>query len=161
MADDVAINWLYPPNFPGTFPEGTSIGCRHYKLQLTSFSDGTGEEDVIKVRRTDLLTIDGQIPKTLVIEKIEYDVSGMCAILDWSSMTDDKIAILNSSSGVFDYTSTGGLHINDTNPTDDPEWGNIIINTSAGSSDFQDLEDVDPPAFGDSYNITLTIRTKD
>lgn len=161
MADEVGIKWLYPPNFEGTFPEGTPNGHRRYTVQLTGFSDGTGEEDVVKVRRTDLLTPSGIVPVNLVIEKIDYDVSGMCAILEWSSNTADKIAILNASSGSFDYRDQGGLHINDTNPTDDPEWGNIIINTSAGSSDFTSVEDLDPPTFGDSYQIILTIRVKE
>lgn len=161
MADDVAIKWLYPPNFEGTFPADIKNGPRRYTVQLTGFSDGTGEEDAVKIRRSDLLTSSGKVPASLVVEKIDYDVSGMCAILEWSSTTDEKIAIMNASAGIFDYTETGGLYINDTNPGDDPEWGNIIMNTSAGASDFTSIEDLDPPTFGDSYQIVITVRAKD
>ena len=161
MADQVNTKWIYPPNFGGTFPIDTPCGHRRYTVNLGCFSDGTGEEDVTKIRRSDLLTVDGQVPKSLVIDKIEYDVSGMTVLIDWSGNTDDRIAVLNNSSGVMDFSEHGGLHINDTNPTDDPEWGSIIFNTTTdafGSSDID--EPLDAPDPGSSYNITITARSK-
>ena len=162
MADQVNINWIYPQNFNGTFPEGTASGHRRYIVQCTCYSDGTGEEDAVKVRRSDLLATNGKTPSKLVIEKIEYDVSGMTVLIDWSSTTDDRIAVLNASSGVLDWTSTGGRHINDTNDVDDAEWGNIIFNTT---QDYFGISDIDLPLFspdpGTSYNITIHVKAKE
>ena len=162
MADQVNTNWIYPPNFPGTFPENTKSGLRRYVVNFTCFSDGTGEEDVTKIRRSDLLTSSGQVPASLVIEKIDYDVSGMNVIIDWSANTDDRIAYLNSNGGTLDFSKTGGRYINDTNPTDDPEWGSIIFNTTAdyfGTSDID--EPLESPDAGSTYNITITVRAKE
>lgn len=164
MADQVQIKWLYPPNFEGTFAAGTKNGPRRYIVQLICFSDGTGEEDEIKVRRTDLITSAGNVPSQLVVEKIEYDVSGMNVMLEWSNTnTDEKIAIMNDShpAGVFDFTKFGGLIVNDENVGDDPNWGDIILNSTSGASDFSDPEEFQQPSFGDSYNIILTVRAKD
>jgi hypothetical protein len=162
MADQVGINWIYPPNFDGTFPPDTPGGHRRYVVQLTGFSDGTGEEDVTKVRRSDLQATNGKAPISLVIEKIDYDVAGMTALLDWSANTDDRIAVLNDSSGSMDWTATGGRHINDTNPTNDPEWGSIIINTTTDAFGTSDIDlPLDAPDPGSSYNITLYLRAKE
>jgi hypothetical protein len=161
MADQVNTKWIYPPNFDGTFPVDTPCGHKRYTVNFGCFSDGTGEEDVTKIRRSDLLSIEGTVPKSLVIEKIEYDVSGMTVLIDWSSNTDDRIAVLNASTGIMDFAALGGLHINDTNPGDDPEWGSIIFNTTTdtfGSSDID--EPLDAPDPGSSYNITFTVRAK-
>jgi len=161
MADKVGIKWLYPPNFEGTFPPGTPTGNRRYSVLLTGFSDGTGEENVTKVRRSDLLTSYGKVPSSLVIEKITYEIAGMCATLSWSSTTDDQILLMNAGSQEFDFTKTGGLYINDTNPTDDPEWGSIVLDTTSGASDFSDPEEITQPSYGDSYNIQITFRAKE
>lgn len=162
MADQVSINWIYPPNFSGTFPVDTPCGHKRYVVQCVGYCDGTGEEDVTKVRRSDLLSTVGKPPVSLVIEKIEYDVSGMTVLIDWSAATDDRIAILNSSSGCLDWSTTGGRYINDTNTVDDPEWGSIIFNTTTDAFGASDIDlPYDPPDPGTSYNITIHLRTKE
>ncbi len=164
MADEVGIKWIYPPNFEGTFPPGTPSGNRRYSVLLTCLSDGTGEEEAVKMRRTDLLTSYGKIPSRLVVEKIDYDVSGMAVYLGFSGNTDERIAVMNNSSGSYDFTKTGGLADNDPatdNPNDDPEWGNILLSSTSGASDFSDPEELQQPSFGDTYNITLTVRVKE
>uniref|UniRef100_A0A6M3IPG0 Putative structural protein n=1 Tax=viral metagenome TaxID=1070528 RepID=A0A6M3IPG0_9ZZZZ len=162
MADQVGINFIYPPNFEGTFPPDSISGHRRYIVQLTCFSDGTGEEDVIKIRRTDLLGPYGVVPSSLVIEKIEYDVAGMTALIDWSANTDDRIAVFNNTNGCLDWTKSGGRYINDTNPTNDPEWGNIIINTTTDAFGTSDIDlPLTAPDPGSSYNMTFHLRTKE
>jgi len=162
MADQVNINWIYPQNFEGTFPIGTPCGHRRYVVQCTCYSDGTGEEDVTKVRRSDLLSTAGKPPSSLVIEKIEYDVGGMTVLIDWSSTTADRIAVLNNSAGCLDWSSTGGRYINDTNDDNDPEWGSIIFNTTIDAFGASDIDlPLDPPDPGTSYNITIHLKAKE
>lgn len=162
MADQVNTRWIYPPLFEGTFSANTPCGHRRYIVNFNCFSDGTGEEDVTKLRRSDLLDINGNVPKQLVIEKIDYDVSGMTVLIDWSANTDDRIAILNASNGTLDYRDVGGMYIKDTNAADDPEWGSIIFNTTTDAFGTSDIDlPLDAPDPGSSYNITLHVRTKD
>jgi hypothetical protein len=148
MADEVGIKYLYPPNYNPLSVDGKDNGNRRYVLLLTSISDGTGEDLAIKVRRTDLLTTNGNVPSQLVVEKLDFEVTGMTVYLEFNGNTDEKIAILNANTNSYDYTSFGGMTINDTNDDDDPEWGNILLTTSGETS-------------GDTYNITLTVRAKD
>jgi hypothetical protein len=148
MADTTTIKWLYPPNFLGTYAaHGMNYGHRRHTIQCTCVSDGTGETDAIKLKRTDLLTPSGNIPSTLVPERIEYNITGMRVTIDWNSMTDEHIAVLEDSEGVLDFTGSGGMH-----PIDDGEgdaYSGDIVFTTAKATD------------GDSYNITMTIRAKD
>jgi hypothetical protein len=92
------------------------------------------------VRRSDLLSTAGKPPSSLVIEKIEYDVAGMTVLIDWSSTTADRIAVLNNSAGCLDWSSTGGRYINDTNDDNDPEWGSIIFNTTIDAFGASDID---------------------
>ena len=77
MADLTKIKWIYPPNFEGTYEAGTKNGHRRHVILCTNYSDGTGEDDEIKLKRTDMLTSEGQTPSKLVIEKIDYHIYGM------------------------------------------------------------------------------------
>jgi hypothetical protein len=148
MADDVAIKFIYPPNFDKSFPDHNPIGNRRFIVQLTSISDGTGEDMAVKLRRTDLVATSGNPPSELIVEKIEYDVADMAVVLEFSgNNVDDTIAILNDSNGGFDF-SPDGLRINSTNPDDDPEWGNILLST-------------EQTVAGATYNITMTVRAKE
>ncbi|MFH0753106.1 MAG: hypothetical protein V2A70_00900 [Candidatus Omnitrophota bacterium] len=147
MADMTNIKFLYPPNFEGTYPEGTPNGHRKYIVQCTNISDGSGEHDAIKLKRTDLLTADGNIASKLVIEKVEYDVSGMMVEISYDNMNDEVAAMLQNSSGCLDFTKHGGF-VPQTDDSDIPGGGNIIFNTGGGS-------------LGDTYNIILTVRVKD
>jgi hypothetical protein len=143
MADITTIKWLYPPNFEGTYEAGAK-GHRRHVVECTCYSDGSGEDESIKVKRTDLLTPDGEIPTKLIIEKIDYDIKGMTVTISYDNLNDDVVAVLADSSGCKDYTKTGGFApIYETN--DLYESGNIIFTTSGMS-------------MGDSYNITLTVR---
>jgi hypothetical protein len=146
MADVTNIKWVYPPNFEGTFEEGTKNGYRRYIVKCTNYSDGTGEDEVIKVKRTDLLTSSGQVPGRLVIEKIDYDISGMTVKIGYDNVNEDIAALLYSSAGTLDFTQFGGFVPMEDDT--DTGGGNIIFTTDNATS-------------LDSYDITLTVRAKD
>jgi hypothetical protein len=144
MADETAIKWLYPPNFEGTYGPEIKDGHRRYIVQCTSISDGTGEDDAIKMKRTDLLTSSGGIPTKLVIDKIQYEVSGMVVTVSYNNINDEVVAILTGSD-IIDFTPHGGfVPVSD----DDNEGGDIVFST-------------EQETLGDSYNIILTVRPKD
>lgn len=158
MADEVAINFIYPPKYDALEDRN---GHRRYIIQLTGYSDGTGEIEAVKVRRTDLLAVNGKPPSKLIVEKIEYDITGMMVTLEYSGAgVDDVIAHLNWSSNVLDFGENGRGPIY-TDPDDDPEFGNILLTSTTGTADAAAIEELDPPIAGDTYNITLTIRAKE
>jgi hypothetical protein len=148
MADNTQIKWLYPPNFPGTYDSHIKNGVKRHVILCTNKSDGTGEDDAIKLKRTDLLTPSGNIPSKLVIEKIEYDISGMEVLITYNNDNDEEVARLYNSSGVIDFRYMGGFVPMDEEEGEIPEGGDIVFTTD-GATD------------GDSYNITLTVRLKD
>ena len=142
MADETTIKWLYPSNFEGTYPKGQNTGHIRHTILCTNISDGSGEDEVIKVKRTDLLTPTGIVPSKLIIEKIDYDISGMSVKISYNNINDEEVAVLTDSSGCIDFTKQGGF-----NPENDGDGdGGDIIFTTINS------------ALGDTYNIILTIR---
>ena len=147
MADLTKIKWLYPPNFEGTYETGTKNGHRRHVILCTNLSDGTGEDDEVKLRRTDMLTSEGQVPSKLVIEKIDYHVYGMTVTVSYNNENDEVAAILYSGDGTIDFRSQGGFVPEDEDIGQDPDGGDIVFTTSSETS-------------GDSYNIILTVRLK-
>ena len=144
MADLTKIKWLYPPNFEGTYPTDTRNGHRRHVVLCTNYSDGTGEDDEIKLKRTDMLTSEGQVPSKLVVEKIDYHISGMSVEISFNNDNEEVIAMLYSGDGTIDFRPQGGF-----TPEDDGDnLGGDIVFTTAN-------EDT-----GDSYNIILTVRLK-
>lgn len=113
-----------------------------YVVRLLNLSDGTGESAVVKVDISTLTGPDGTPPTRTVVEKIEYDISGMTIRLYWDHTTDDEIAVLGGS-GFLDWSESGGLVDNGTGDT-----GDILLTTNGHAA-------------GDTYNITLWLRLKD
>ena len=146
MADNTQIKWLYPPNFVGTYDSHIKNGVKRHIILCTNKSDGTGEVDAIKLKRTDLLTSDGHTPSRLVVEKIDYDISGMEVLISYNNENDEEIARLYNSQGTIDYPG-GFIPMDETEGTV-PEGGDIVFTTSQETS-------------GDSYNIILTVKLKD
>ena len=144
MADTTKIKWIYPPNFVGTYAAGTKNGHRRHVILCTNVSDGTGEDNEIKLKRTDMLTTEGQTPSKLVIEKIDYHINGMTVTVSYNNENDEVAAILYSGDGTIDFRHDGGF-IPEDDATND--GGDIVFTTSSETS-------------GDSYNIILTVRLK-
>ena len=147
MADLTKIKWLYPPNFEGTYPTGTKNGHRRHVILCTNYSDGTGEDDEIKLKRTDMLTSEGQTPSKLVVEKIDYHIAGMTVKISYNNVNEEMVAMLYTGDGVIDFRPVGGFVPEDEVEGEDPLGGDIVFTTLNGSH-------------GDSYNIVLTVRLK-
>lgn len=145
MADETQIKWLYPPNFEGTYPPGTRNGNRRYIVLCTNYSDGTGEDDAIKLKRTDLLTPSGEVPSKLVIEKIKYSIAGLTVRISYNNENDEEVAILYDGNDEIDFTPQGGFTPEDED--DDNDGGDIVFTTENNTA-------------GDSYTIILTVRPK-
>ena len=148
MADNTQIKWLYPPNFPGTYDTHIKNGVKRHIVLCTNNSDGTGEDDAIKLKRTDLLTSDGNIPSRMVVEKIDYDISGMEVLISYNNDNDEEVARLYNSQGTIDFRPYGGFQPADEVEGTVPEGGDIVFTTNYETA-------------GDSYTITLTVRLKD
>lgn len=148
MADLTQIKWLYPPNFEGTYETGRKDGHRRHIVLCTNYSDGTGEDDAIKLKRTDMLTSAGNIPSKLVIEKIWYQVAGMTVIITYNNTNDEEVARLYTGENTIDFRPHGGFVPMDEIEGEDSEGGDIVFTT-------------ENETLGDSYNIILTVRLKD
>jgi len=148
MADKTTVKWLYPPNFIGTYDTHIKNGVKRHVVQCVSLSDGTGEDDAIKLKRTDLLTHSGQIPSRLVVEKIWYQIAGLAVNISYNNANDENVAQLYSGEGEIDFTPYGGFVPEDETEGTAPEGGDIVFTTSNETD-------------GDSYNIILTVRLKD
>ena len=144
MADLTKIKWIYPPNFEGTYEADTKNGHRRHVILCTNYSDGTGEDDEIKLRRTDMLTSEGQVPSKLVIEKIDYHIAGLTVKISYNNENEEMVAMLYTGDGTIDFRPQGGF-----TPEDDGDnlGGDIVFTT---------LNE----AANDSYNIILTVRLK-
>lgn len=105
-------------------------------MQFTSFSDGSGEADVLKIDVSELSPACARV----IINKIYYNVVGMGVIIEWDAGTDVTACIL-SGEGVLDYKALcGGLTNNATSPT-----GDVFFTTTGHSS-------------GNSYNIIIEME---
>ena len=145
MADATTIKWLYPPNFTGTFDEVGSKkmkGPRRYSVLCTNFSDGTGETEELKIKRTDMRTPDAQVPSKIVIEKLDYNISGMAVRISTNNDNEEEIVIQDS--GNMDFTKIGGWCPEDAV---DDVGGDIIFNTEGATAN-------------DSYSIQIDFRVK-
>ena len=118
-------------------------GTRKRVVRLTNISDGTGESGVVKVDKSTLIGPNGLEPTKLVVERIEYDISGMTVRLYWDHTADDEIAVI-SGAGYLDWREVGGL----VDPASAGATGDILLTTNAHT-------------LGDTYNITLWLRLKD
>lgn len=158
MADEINVKWLYPPNFYGTYDEpavGRVKGHYRYSVLCTNYSDGTGEDDSLKVRRTDLRTPEGLVPTKLAIDKIKYHVDasdsaadGVCDYvlkIGFNNMNDEEVAILGRGDGEIDFTKQGGF----VPIQDDPLDGGDIVFTTEGTI-----------TAGDNYTVQIDFRAK-
>jgi hypothetical protein len=119
-------------------------------MHFTNLSDGTGESAVTKV---DISTFDvsgrnGATPSEVVIEEVEYSVSGMSVSILCDATSDVRELVLGGAAGAISgkmnfLMSHGGL----PNNCGTGKNGDLLFTTSGHSS-------------GDSYDITLKMRKK-
>ena len=147
MADTVSVTYLYPPNMlDGNWDE--KQGNRRVVVKLAGSSDGTGETLVKKIDLSDLKTCAGNVPGRTVLEKLQWDVTGMVCTLMWDRTPLEVLYVINADGGISsdskDWTGFGGM----LDPGNDDGTGDILLTTTAATA-------------GDSYVITITLRLKD
>lgn len=99
---------------------------KYYAVNLTSISDGTGENGVIKVDKSAIVASNGSEPIALDILSCWGVAFGCSHIkLEWDHSTDD-LALALSGSFFFDYTHVGGLR----DPRSAGGTGDILLTTS-------------------------------
>ena len=151
--DETKIQWLYPPNFSGTYDETDELdavkGHRRHIVHCTYYAaDTEGFTDNIQIKRKDLRTVFGNIPSKLIIDKIEWDVQGLTLIISYNNINDEEVKVLYTGQGVVDYSRFGGFV-----PEDD---GTTVANDDyAGDIVFT----VNNVAAADSYDVVLHVRT--
>lgn len=110
-------------------------------MKFTNTSDGTGESAVLKVDVSALSPAASRV----VIERINYSVSGMVARLLWDATSDVTIVDLQGD-GEMDF---------DKGPC--REFRGLTNNAGAGITGDINLTTVGHTA-GDSYSIILVLR---
>jgi hypothetical protein len=94
-------------------------GFRNAVVVLTNLSDGTGENNVLKVDASSAGPLGvnkaGQVfyPGThLAIWRIDYDIAGMAVRLQWDGSPNQDILTLGPGSQYFrDFAEVGGLRV--------------------------------------------------
>lgn len=114
-------------------------GERNLVVQLTNLSDGTGETGVVKVDASTL----SPIPDDLVIDWVQWDISGMNVQIDWDATANVTALLLGAGQGVQDYRIFGGV----SNNAGAGKTGDVLVTTIGAASN-------------SSYNITLGLRKK-
>lgn len=97
--------------------------------------DGTEAADLVLVDKSAITGPDGTEPSKLVLEKLEYHISGCQARLEFDHDTDDAIATL-SGDGCIDFTD-GGRFQGFVDPGSTGATGDIVattLNTDAGDT---------------------------
>lgn len=109
--------------------------------------DGTEAADLVLVDRSAITGMDGTEPGRLVVEAIEWDLSGCQVMLEFEHNTDDHIFTLSSGQGYIDFTQGGKYH------------GFIDPNSAGGTGDI--VATTLTTDAGDTANIVLYVRKKD
>jgi len=133
MADTVANTTLYN-------------GPLRMVVRSSFTIDGTEASDLVMVDKSALTGPDGTEPGRLVIEKIEYNISGCQIQVEFDHDTDDLVAIL-SGDGCLDF-SQDDKYQGFIDPASTGATGDIVgttLNTDAG----------------DRATIVLFLRKKD
>lgn len=104
-------------------------------------SDGTGEAAVTKVDLSTLVNTFGVVPKSVVIEKIVYDIKGMQVAVKAAGTTPVVMALL-SNFGTMCFKGSNGINSVNTGTG----AGNVTFTVAAGAT------------AGATYDITLFMR---
>ena len=114
----------------------------NYVYRFTNRSDGTGESAVAKVDLSTLTNAKGAAGTKIVLQRIEYAVTGFNYVHAYFDRASDITAAVLAGSGINDYTHFGGFA--------DPGAGGTgdLTFTTDGAAD------------GDSYDITIYFKVK-
>lgn len=118
-----------------------------YEVISSAFTiDGTEAADLVLADRSTFTGPDGTEPGRLVVEQIEFHISGCQIKLEFEHNTDDAIITL-SGDGLVDFTGGGRFH------------GFIDPNSAGGTGDIV-ATTLNTDA-GDTAHIVLYLRKKD
>ncbi len=140
MALITNVNYVWPPNWDGNPP--LTGGFKKVILHMTGRCETSGDEevDVVKLDISELRKIDGTVPIRTVIEKLEWDISGLNNVmLEWDRAPDAIIAVLSAR---------GRKEQDLVDPSDGSDGTGDILLTTDGVVD------------GSSYDIIMTVRLK-
>jgi len=141
MADTVSVDWIYPPKFEdGSWDEKS--GNKRVIVRLRGTSDGTGENQVVKIDLDDLKTVDGNVPSRTAVEYLKWNISGTSCVLEWDRAPREEIATLTTGQDEMFWPAGGYV-----DPGGDDRTGDILLTTSMAN--------------GKTYDITMMIRLKD
>lgn len=110
--------------------------------KFTNVSDGNGESAVLKVDVSGLASdkLSGRVCNGVVIERVDYAVSGMQVQLLWDATTD-VVALVLQGDGFMDLRDRGGI----VNNSGSGKTGDLLLTTVGHTS-------------GDTYSIVLTMK---
>lgn len=121
--------YVWPPNFT----EGTDTmgdNQRRVVVRLTGISsDASDASDTVVIDKSDLVGPNGVEPSSIVIEGIEWSMTGYdTLILEWDHTSDVEIARLIGE-GEISWLSAGGLTDNGSGST-----GDVTVTTTGGAA---------------------------
>lgn len=116
-------------------------GARRLVVRFLNTDTTAGETDVVKVDKSTLTGPDGTEPSRLVVEEIQWAVTGGAVTLEWDHTTDDEIAVLTAGQGRSVYPGNGLV-----DPASAGATGDIVLTVAAAAG---------------TYDITLVLRKKD
>ena len=108
-------------------------------MKFVNLSDGTGESAVTKVDVSALSPSAGEV----VIDEIQFSISGMSVRVLWGANTDVECINLNPGQDTLNFEKIGGL----TNNAGEGKTGDIKF-TTVGAS------------LNDTYSVILKMRKK-
>lgn len=116
----------------------------HLHVLLTNVSDGTGESAVAKVDLSALTKARGDVPDHLVIEDVQWAISGFRSVkLAFDHTTDDTALVLCEGFGKLCFKFIGGLH----DPKSTGGTGDLLLTTGTV-----------PAGVTGTYTIKLALR---
>lgn len=114
----------------------------YYKVRLLNISDATGESGVVKIDKSTLVANNGEEPKRLIIQEVEWSIQGFASVrLNFDHTTDDEGMVLATGAGYRDYRPHGGLK----DPLSAGGTGDLLLTTNGAAS-------------GATYDIVVTAR---
>lgn len=139
MALTVSTKFISPANYSGT-PPADGSGFKRVVVLLTGI--GTAAEDesnVVKLDLSTLVNLKGEVPTHVVLERIEWTISGFNYVtLTGDHTSDSSLAVLPAGNGIIDQDIVD-VGVDGT--------GDLLLSTDGGAD-------------GDSYSILINARLR-
>jgi len=136
MALTTSYKWIYPPDYQsGDYPLGGGKARGPKRWCIVLLGEGTGTEDetnVLKVQLADLITVDGERPEKMIVNRIVYECrgfSGVHLLWDRSPANIRFFSMGGNNRGEVDYKRYGGLPDTGAGGT-----GDLLLTTTGGTA---------------------------